>query len=611
MPSLQFKGKTAVENYHHTVPHHTFEFDEKLSVLGKGEKPSLDGNLIIEGDNLLALKALLPTYAGRVKCIYIDPPYNTGEEGWVYNDNLKQPMFREWIGGVVGKEGEDATRHDKWCCMVYPRLQLLKQLLDGEGSIFVSIDDNEYHNLRLLMDEVFGLECYVATIVWQKRTSPDARLKISPAHDYIVVYVGSPAAKKKALSLVPLSEARKLDYKNPDNDSRGPWASVDITGQTGHATKEQYFEVPTPTGRRLKPPKGRCWAIAEKTLLGLIADGRVWFGKAGNARPRLKKFLSESEGAPIWTWWPNTEVGHNQEATKELAEILGAPDVFDNPKPVRLIRRLLEIASRPGDVVLDSFGGSGTTAHAALLLGNEQKPPRTFVVMQMPFDTKEHEDARFNICREVTAERVRRVIGGYEYDGTKTDVLLEEKVGLRTLKDAPALLARIETVRANAQRKYDEVKTGCDDGVVRVHGIRRIKGKTAGLGGTFSYARLSSEPLFGQYRDIGSKPPTYEDLAKYILYTETSRQWQAAGMDKKTGKIGEHGGTSYYLLYKPGLKEDMALDRAFLDTTVVADKNKRLVVYCEKIWVHRAELREWEAAQGKTLRPMVVPFNLK
>lgn len=410
---------------------------------------------------------------------------------------------------------------------------------------------------------------------------------------------------------MPLSEARKLDYKNPDNDPRGPWASVDITGQTGHATEEQYFEVPTPAGRKLKPPKGRCWTIAEKTLLALIADGRVWFGKDGNARPRVKKFLSESEGAPIWTWWPNSEVGHNQEATKELAEILGAPDVFDNPKPVRLIRRLLEIASEPGDVVLDSFGGSGTTAHASLVLESEQRGPRTFILVQMPFDTKEHEAAKFNICEKVTAERVRRVIAGYKFDGTKTDVLLQEKVGLKTLKNTSGLLARIEDARANARSKYAVVKSECDDGVVRVLGIKQVKGKTDGLGGTFTYARLSDEPLFGEYRDLGKKPPTYEDLAKYVFYTETSRQWQPAGMDKKSGKIGEHAGTSYYLLYKPNDEDDMALDRPFLDTAAVTDKNKRLVVYCEKIWVHRPELREWEEAQGKTLRPMIVPFNLK
>src|ERR1044071_981607 len=190
MPTLDFKGKSVIETYHHTVPHHTLEFDTKLSLLPKGQKPSLDGNLIIEGDNLLALKALLPTHAGKIKCVYIDPPYNTGNEGWVYNDNLTQPQFKEWIGKTVGKEGEDATRHDKWCCMMYPRLQILKQLLHAGGVIFVSIDDIELRNLLQVMDEIFGRDCLLATLIWKSRQYPDARAitGVSIDHEYILAY---------------------------------------------------------------------------------------------------------------------------------------------------------------------------------------------------------------------------------------------------------------------------------------------------------------------------------------------------------------------------------------------------------------------------------------
>src|SRR6266853_1862559 len=192
MPTLDFKGKSVIDTYHHTVPHHTLEFDPKLSLLPKGQKPSLSGNLIIEGDNLLALKALLPTHAGKIKCIYIDPPYNTGNEGWIYNDNLTQPQFKEWIGNAVGKEGEDACRHDKWCCMMYPRLELLKELLRDDGAIFISIDDNEVHHLRMLMDEVFGQENFVATVIWEKVYSPKSTAKyFSENHDFIVIYARS------------------------------------------------------------------------------------------------------------------------------------------------------------------------------------------------------------------------------------------------------------------------------------------------------------------------------------------------------------------------------------------------------------------------------------
>src|SRR5947209_6281258 len=223
MPVLQFKGKTAIESYHHSVPHHTLDFDGKLSVLGKGEKPGLDGNLIIEGDNLLALKSLLPTHAGRIKCIYIDPPYNTGNEGWVYNDNLTQPQFKEWIGQTVGKEGEDATRHDKWCCMMYPRLQLLKELLRDDGIIFVSIDDNEVHHLRMMMDEIFRVEMPLATLVW-KRRSPSGMKKnaVSVDHEYVLLYAKDPA-KAQLSGLVRTAE----DY--PFEDEGGKYASTDLS----------------------------------------------------------------------------------------------------------------------------------------------------------------------------------------------------------------------------------------------------------------------------------------------------------------------------------------------------------------------------------------------
>src|SRR5439155_96399 len=189
MPVLQFKGKTAVESYHYTVPHHTLDFDRKLSVLPKGEKPGLDGNLILEGDNLLALKALLPTHAGRVKCVYIDPPYNTGDEGWVYNDNLSQPQFKEWIGQTVGKEAEDACRHDKWCCMMYPRLRLLWEMLREDGVILVSIDENEVHNLRSLLNEIFDELNFLEMFVWQKSYGGGSKSKhVVRLHEYIVCF---------------------------------------------------------------------------------------------------------------------------------------------------------------------------------------------------------------------------------------------------------------------------------------------------------------------------------------------------------------------------------------------------------------------------------------
>jgi len=611
MPFLQFKGKTAVETYHYTVPHHTLAFDPAASVLEAGRTPSLDGNVIIEGDNLRALKALLPTHAGRVKCVYIDPPYNTGNEGWVYNDNLTQPQFKEWIGQVVGKEGEDACRHDKWCCMMYPRLMLLKELLREDGVIFVSIDDNEVAHLRLLMDEVFGEENFVATIIWQKNFAPKNSAQwFSEDHDYIVVYAKSKSLWRPILG--ERSEEQLLLYTNPDNDPRGPWASGDLSARNSYS--KGIYGVTCPGGRYVEgPPPGTYWRIEEKKLWDLHKDNRIWWGEDQNGVPRLKRFLSEvKEGITPRTIWLHDEAGNTQEAKKGLLEVVPVEEtVFQTPKPTRLIEKVLAVASSGDDIILDSFAGSGTTGQAVLQLNREDGYTRSFILVQQPYDTKDNEKLGFNICQKLTAERVRRVIEGYTYQGVQAETLLEEKVGLNTLKKADELLARIEAAREQGRAGYDDMRAEMKDGVVKVEGIKNIQGKTEGLGGAFTYARVSDAPLFGEYRDLGDPPPPYEDLAKYIFYTETSRQWDPAGLDRATGRIGRQGGTSYYLLYTPDGEANAALDLKWLRSVALADPNAKLVVYCEKFWMHRDELRRWEGDNRKSVRAMIVPFQLK
>jgi site-specific DNA-methyltransferase (adenine-specific)/adenine-specific DNA-methyltransferase len=401
MPVLQFKGKSVIETYHHVVPHHRLEFVPKLSVLPKGTRPSLDGNLIIEGDNLLALKALLPTHAGKVKCIYIDPPYNTGNENWVYNDAVNSPEMRDWLGKVVGGEAEDLSRHDKWLCMMYPRLQLLRQFLRQDGAIFISIDDNESHYLKMLVDEIFGRRNFVANIVWQKRTSPDMRLAMSDGHEHVLLFAKS--ADGVRLNRVPKTAKQVAQYKNTDGDPRGPWVSSDYTAQ-GYRPNQMYT-IRTPGGVEHSPPPGVCWKNVESVFLELLKDGRIWFGKDGKGMPRRKTFLSESEGNAAWTWWPNEEVGHTQEAKKEIASILGGGGAqFDTPKPVRLITRILQIATDKDSLVLDSFAGSGTTGHAVLALNKEDGGSRRFILVEM--------DPR--ICRSVTAQRLTNAATGYK-----------------------------------------------------------------------------------------------------------------------------------------------------------------------------------------------------
>ena len=576
MPTLQFKGKTAIECYHHTVSHHTFEFDPKLSVLGKGEKPGLDGNLIIEGDNLLALKALLPTHAGRIKCIYIDLPYNTGNEGWVYNDNLTQPQFKEWIGQTVGKEGEDATRHDKWCCMMYPRLQLLKELLREDGVIFTSIDENEEHHLRMMMNEIFRVEKPLAALVW-KRRSPSGMRKdpVSVDHEYVLVYAKDPAKVK--LSGLIRTEA---DY--PLKDKRGKYASTDLTiGMTAEDRPNQYYSITNPRTKKKYPGNPeRVWRFEPEAMKEVIDDDLViWPDEVGGdmTRPRYKTYFDPANPKikPISSWIDSgarqskeneeeaddyeielLSSGLNAEGGRVLFRIFGKK-VMNYPKPPSLVRALVRAATREGETVLDSFAGSGTTAHAILEQNALDGAKRRFILIQMPHETKEQERDRLNICEHIAAERVRRVIEGYSYKTKKG--------------------------------KKEQVE---------------------GLGGSFTYARVGA-PLFGEYRDLGKKLPAYQELAKYIFYTETSREFDRKAMNEKSGKIGEHGGTSYYLLYTPDGKEDRAHDLQWLKAIDKGEKNRNLVVYCEKIWVHRDDRATFEAETKRTVRPMLVPFNLK
>lgn len=392
MPTLEWIGKKAVVTHHTEVPFHLLKDEAALSCGDPG-----CGNLLVEGDNLLALKALLPYYAGQVKCIYIDPPYNTGNENWIYNDNVNSPEIKKWLGKVVGGEAEDLSRHDKWLCMMYPRLRLLRDMLREDGAIFISIDDNEVHNLRMIMDEIFGQQNFVANILWQKRTSPDARIHLGPAHDHILVYRKTALVKFNKLSL---SSEQANKFKNPDNDPRGPWTSTDFTAQ-GWRPNQMYI-LKTPTGIEYEPPPGRCWGNIEKEFNRLVAERRMWFGKQGKSRPRVKNYLSEVSGISSWSWWSNSEVGHNQEAKKEINALINGGS-FDTPKPVRLIRRILEIATDKDSLILDSFAGSGTTGHAVLAQNKEDGFNRRFILAEM--DT--------NICRNVTSERLQRVCNGY------------------------------------------------------------------------------------------------------------------------------------------------------------------------------------------------------
>ena len=393
----------------------TLHYDE-----GRSVNPETTENVIIEGENLEVLKILLNGYRNKVKVIYIDPPYNTGED-FVYNDDFSEGRQAYWERTEQSEDGisldtnSDANGrfHSNWLDMMYSRLLVARNLLRSDGVIFMSIDDHEIQHLRKISDEVFGEGNFVANIVWQKRTSPDARCNLGAAHDYIVVYAKDKDLLKPTLNLIELTEERAAEYKNPDNDPRGRWASVDITGQTGHATASQFYTITTPSGKEYKPTAGRCWALAKDTFDSLVKDNRIWFGSNGSSIPRKKVFLSEVNGSNAWTWWTNKEVGHNQAGAKELKDILGATDIFENPKPSRLIQQILKIASKPGDLILDFFAGSGTTGYAVVSQNLKDAGNRQYILVQVPQATDENSNARragFKKISDITIARNKAVV---------------------------------------------------------------------------------------------------------------------------------------------------------------------------------------------------------
>ncbi len=402
MPTLNWIGKDKVINHHMDVPFRVLEHAYGFENGTQTGQETNSGNKIIHGDNLEALKALLPEYEGKIKCIYIDPPYNTGNENWVYNDNVNDPKIKNWLGKVVGKEAEDLTRHDKWLCMMYPRLKLLHKLLADDGAIFISIDDNEQANLKLMCDEIFGGAQYISSIVWKRRASSQmAQSKVSIDHEYVVSYF------KKNTSIFLGTDKDYQGYSNPDNDPRGAWTLGDLTvGMTREQRPNQFFNLIDPESliSYQASPK-RVWTFAPETMKQKLNEKRIVFPKSEKGKPMMKRFLSElkSEINPFSTWVSKEAytIGLNSEGTKTIQNIF-VDKVFDYPKPVSLVQLLISQLLKSNEIVLDSFAGSGTTAHAVLNLNKEDGGNRKFICIEME-----------DYAETITSERVKRVIKGY------------------------------------------------------------------------------------------------------------------------------------------------------------------------------------------------------
>ncbi len=454
MPTLDWIGKDAVIRHHKDVPFRLLEADETLS---HGQDT---GNLIVQGDNLHALKALLPKFAGKVKCIYIDPPYNTGNEGWIYNDKVNAPEMKKWLGETVGKEAEDLSRHDKWLCMMYPRMVLLKQFLAEDGAIFVSIDDNEVASLILLMDEIFGRNCFVVDVIWRSADSSNNDSKqFSLDHNHTVIYSRRPEWESGKLSR---TEDHNAHYKNPDNDPRGPWFQGNVSSP--NPRENLRYDLVSPSGVMIKPPANG-WRWSRQRMDEMIETGEVLF-KDGGTGILKKTYLSNQTGlAPSSLWASIEETGHNRNAKYELKKLF--PDVptaelFSTPKPSIFIQRILQIATDKDSIILDSFAGSGTTGHAVLKQNTEDGGNRKFILVEM----------EEKIAQDITAERVRRVAGGY----------------------------------TNAKGEA-----------------------VGGLGSGFQFCRLSEEPLFNEFGDIRDDV-TFAQLADFVWFAEMGEGYMEKGI---------------------------------------------------------------------------------
>ncbi|WP_429931486.1 site-specific DNA-methyltransferase [Agrobacterium vitis] len=483
MPTLDWIGKKAVVNHHREVPYRLIHCDKDLSY---GDPEA--GNLLVQGDNLEALKALLPYYAGKVKCIYIDPPYNTGNESWVYNDNVNSPEIKAWLGSVVGKEAEDLSRHDKWLCMMYPRLRLLKEFLSDDGVIFMSIDDNEIHNLRHVCDEIFGRQNFFVNVIWQKMDSPSSNVgnrTFSNYHDHTLVYA-------RNIDCVTTRQLPKPEILNAYPDEiDGKRARLRQLRKNGKSARREdrpkmWFPMKAPDGTEIFPVhpsekwEGR-WAIGETTYQA-IKDTKefVWKIRDGIWTPYKAEFPPEEPSVPN----PSilSDVGQNRQAKAELNSILGTSHGFDTPKPVGLVKRFIEISCDKDSIVMDAFAGSGTTAQAVLEVNAADSGDRKFLLVEMLADVAEN----------ITARRIERVVSGY-LPQDATDAELVE-----------------------------------------------------GLGGGFRFCTLG-EPLFDADGNV-SPAVTFPDLAAHVFFCETGSPIPRRA-DGSSPLIGTFQNRAIYLLH--------------------------------------------------------------
>jgi len=576
MPYIDWMGKDDVIDHHKKIVYKTISCEEEIGDIDSE-------NMIIKGDNLLALKSLLPYYASSVKMIYIDPPYNTGNTSWVYNDNMDSPLIKKWLETTVN--AEDLSRSDKWLCMMYPRLKLLRELLKDDGVIFISIDDAEVAHLRMICDEIFGKENFIITLVWQKRYSRENREAIGDVHEFVLVYAKD--YKKTNINKLDITEEQAKIYRNPNNDPKGRWRGIPMTAQDGHATKDQFYEIIAPGGKIHIPPKGRCWGIVKSTFEKHLANGRIYFGKDNNSQPNIIRYLSEVDGMRPWSWWPSDEAGHTDEAKKEINHILGKDNIFDTPKPVRLIKRILKISTSKNDIILDSFAGSGTTAQAVLEQNKEDGGERKFILIET-----------LDYAKDITAERVKRVIEGYEFTGKSKNTLYEKKLTTAQILKAETMQKisyEVNKILEDEKNNFDKLEKTFKENTLKVEGIKNIKSFKEGIGGGFKYCELS-EDIFNEFGEL-NPALSFKQIAQHIYFVEFKKP--IFKDDIKKPYIGHYKHKHIYFYQDKFLKRDMK------SLTKEHAEYKQIIVYTSKTTISEDELKD------NSIIIRYIPYDIK
>lgn len=568
MPTLEFKGKQFVYSHHLGVPFRELRVVPEKSLPAEGKQPSLDDNLIIHGDNLEALKALLPTHAGKVDCIFIDPPYNTGNEGWCYNDNVRSPLMKEWLKRSANPvDKEDLERHDKWLCMMWPRLQLLKELLSEEGTIWITLDENESHRAKLLCDEIFGEGNFVAHLAWEKvyssRMDADS---FSKDFDSILVF----ARNIDEVHLNPIlteQNERQFNYVEPETGRRARLRSLRKEGSNSRRIDRPntFYPIKTPDKQDLYPikPDGTegTWRWDKKKVEKEWSQESPKLVFLKNAKGEwdifVKQYLEGEIEKPVSTLFTNENYGHNHGAAEELKRIFDGEKKFNTPKPTKLLSGILELTTSKKSVILDSFSGSGTTAHAVLSANQKDSGNRRFILVEC----EDYADT-------LTAERVRRVIKGYTFKGIQREELYKESISWSIFeKKQQKLLEHITSIDNLHGHEYDTIKKQIKDGVLTVTGERAVKDTAPGLGGSFTYCTLG-EPIDIESLLNGEGMPGFEALARYVFYTATGQSLDEVGKPSADGLIGETDLFRIHLFYQP--------DRAWLRSNEAALNAERV-----------------------------------